>query len=168
MRSYTLIELVIVLVTVGIVAAVGVPAMLQTGEAWSFASGFQDFAVQSSIVAMNRISREIRRLKDDASVVTANASQFRFTDFENNDINYYLNGTTLMRNSDGLTDNVTGLNFTYYDNNGNIISTPVVGPNDTDIRRIDVNLSLLAGTSTLNFRFQIKPQNIRRLNEKFK
>lgn len=168
MRGYTLVELVMVIVLIGIVAAIGIPAILETGDAFSLASQFQDFAVQSSIVAMNRVSREIRKLKDDASVNTATASQFSFVDLDNNTITYNRSGNTLMRNSDGLADNVTALTFTYYDDAGNTIATPVVSPNNTDIRRVKVDFSLLAGTYTLNFQFQVRPQNLRRLNEKFK
>ena len=167
-RGYTLVELVMVMVVIGIVGAVGVTAVLETADAWSIAAAFQDFGVQSSIVAMNRISREIRRIKNDASINTADASQISFVDLDNNTISYNRSGNTLLRNSDGLADNVSSLVFTYYNDDGNTIATPIVSPSNTDIRRISVDFSIFAGTNTLNFRFQARPQNLRRLNEKFK
>jgi hypothetical protein len=114
------------------------------------------------------MSREIRQLRNDTSVITATSSQITFIDFNNNTITYNRSGDTLMRNSDGLTDNATALTFTYYDDNGNTIASPTVSPSYTDIRRIRVDFSILAGTRTLDFQFQVRPQNLKRLNEKFK
>ena len=168
MRSYSLIELIMVLVVVSIIAAIATPMILAVADAWSFGSRFQDNAVSSAIIASNRMSREIRRLRNDASITTATVSQLTFTDMDNNSITYNLSGNTLMRNTDGLIDNVNNLTFIYYDDDGNPILTPVVSPNNTDIRRIGVDFSILAASNTLNFRFQTRPQNLRRLNEKFK
>lgn len=168
MKAYTLIELIIVLVVIGIVAGAGVPIMLETADAWFISSKFQDNAVSNAMLASSRMSREIRRLLNDASVTTATASAFSFTDIGSNSITYNLSSTSLMRNSDTLAENVSALTYTYYDDNGNAIATPVVSPNNTDIRRIQVNFSILAGSNTLNFQFGVRPQNLRRFSEKFK
>ncbi|MBM3244269.1 MAG: type II secretion system protein [Candidatus Omnitrophica bacterium] len=167
-KSFTLIELVMVMVIVGIIAGIGVPVILTTADAWSLASFFQDNAVSQAIVAQSRMSREIRRLLNDASVAGASSTQYSFTDLGSNVITYNRSGNTLMRNSDGLAANVTALSFIYYDDDNNTITTPVVSPDDTDIRIVQGNFSILAGSNTLNFRFATRPQNLRRLNEKFK
>jgi len=157
-------------VVVGIVAAIGVPLLLETVNAWSFTSRFQDNAVSQSIEAMNRLSREIRRLKNDASVTTATQTQFSFTDLTSTAITFDQLGNLLRRNTDGLVDidNVSPLAFTYYNDSGTTITTPLVSPNNTNIRRVTVSFSVLAGSNKLNFQFQVRPQNLRRLNEKFK
>ncbi len=156
-----------VMVIIGIIAGIATPIMLTTADAWSLASLFQDNAVSSAIVVQNRMSREIRRLFDDASVTAANATQFAFLDLSSLAIAYNRSVDNLMRNSDGLADNVTALDFTYYDDNNAVIATPVINP-VTDIRRVQADFSILAGTNTLNFQIQTRPQNLRRLNEKFK
>ncbi|MCX5715690.1 MAG: prepilin-type N-terminal cleavage/methylation domain-containing protein [Candidatus Omnitrophica bacterium] len=125
-KSYTLIELVVVMVVIGVVLAIGAPLLIQTAGAWSYASRFQSNAVLSAIVAQNRMSREIRRLKNDNSITTADASQLAFTDLNNNAITFNLSGNTLMRNSDGLLDSVTSLAFTFYDDGGAAIAVPIV------------------------------------------
>ena len=177
MKGYTLIEFVIVLVLLAILAGIGVPMMFKTVDAWVFTSKFQDYAVMSSIMAMNRMSREIRRLMNDAAITTATSSRINFTDVSGYSLGFNLNGTTLQRcldatctNHDDLADNVkaSSLIFTYYDDLGNPIATPTVSPNDTNIRRIDIVFSVLAGTNTLNFNTEVRPQNLRRLSEKFK
>lgn len=167
-RGFTLVELVMVILILAIVAGIGVPMLLETIDAWSFTSRFQDAAVYSAIVSNSRMSREIRRLLNDGSVSTATNSQITFTDLSSIAITFNRSGNTLMRNTDGLADNVTALTYTYYDDAGNTIVTPVVAPNDTNIRRVKADFSILAGSNTLNFEFQVRPQNLRRLSEKFK
>jgi prepilin-type N-terminal cleavage/methylation domain-containing protein len=167
-KGYTLIELVTVMVVMGVVIAIGAPLLIEATSAWSYASPYQNNAVLSAIVAQNRMSREIRRLKNDGSVTAATSSQFSFTDVNNNAIAFTLSGNTLMRNSDGLLDNATGLSFTYYNDSGAAIATPLVSPSNTDIRLVKVNYSVLAAGNTLNFGFTVKPQNLRRASEKLK
>ena len=167
MRSYTLVELIMVIVIIGILAGIGVPMLLQTVDAFSFSSRFQDNAVSQAIVAISRMSREIRRLLSDAVITTATSSQLTFLDLGSNSITFNRSGDTLMRNSDGLADNITALSFTYYDDFGAVIPAPVISP-VTNIRRIQADFSILAGSNTLNFQFQVRPQNLRRLSEKFK
>ncbi len=154
----------------GILAAIAAPMLVEVVNAWSFTSRFQDNAVSQAIVAANRMSREIRQLKNDASVTTATSSQFSFTDISNTALTFNQSGNLLMRNSDALADidNVSPLVFTYFDDSGSTIATPVVSPNNTDIRAIQVNFYILAGSNKLPFQFTIRPQNLRRLNEKFK
>lgn len=168
MRGYTLVELIMVIVMIGVLVGIGAPALLETVDAWSFSSRFQDFAVQSAIVTANRMSREIRRLKNQDSFSTAAASQLVFTDINNNSIDYNLSSNTIMRNSDGLCDNVTSLAFTYYDDSGNqLASVPLSAADRVKVRRITAAFSIQAGSNTLNFRFQTSPQNVRGLNELF-
>ncbi len=156
-----------VIAIIGIIAGIGVPIILETADAWSFASRFQDYAVQSSLVAMGRMSREIRRLRNDVSITTASSDTFSFTDTQNNAITYSRSGNALMRNTDILANNVTGLNFTYYDDAGATLSTPLVNPQYTNIRLVRVEMNILAGSNTLPFRFTVRPQNLRRMNEQF-
>lgn len=179
MRGYSLIELITVVVVIGIIAGIGVPMLTETADAWFFTSRFQDNAVSSCMIIANRMSREIRRLLNDSSVVTASAAQLTLNINTSglpystvNPISFSRSGNTLVRGenltSDALGDNVTALTFTYFDDKGNIIAAPAVNPNNTDIRRIRVDLSILAASKNLGYRFEVRPQNLRRLNEKFK
>jgi prepilin-type N-terminal cleavage/methylation domain-containing protein len=176
MRGFTLVETIITIVVIAIVAAVGAVSLTETARAWSLASRFQDNAVANAMVVANRMSREIRRLKNDSSVLVASVSQFRFIDLSNLTITYDLSGTTLNRTqgtgvsaiTDALADNVSSLNYTYYDDNGALIATvPIVNPNNTDIRRVKVDFSLLAGANTLSFSFSVCPRNLRKKADRF-
>jgi prepilin-type N-terminal cleavage/methylation domain-containing protein len=169
MKGYTLVELIVVMVIIGIVAAIGVPIMLKAVDVWSFSSRFQTNAVMSSVSAMHRMSKEIRRLKNDTSVITATAggSTYSFVDINNNQITYRLNGTTLERGVgatpvyDGLLDNVQSLSFQYFnDISSTPLSTILVSPSGTNVRLVEVSFSVLAGSNTLSFRFKSRYRNV--------
>lgn len=159
-RAYTLVELVMVLAVVGVVAAIGVPMMIETAGAFSFSSQLQHNAVSSSLVAMSRMSREIRRIRDGFAVQAAGAGTLVFTDVSGASISYSLGGSSLQRNTDGLLDEVSALTFTYYDQNGQVLAAPQVAPLRTDIRLIRVRFSVQAGSNTVSFQFQVYPPNV--------
>ena len=152
---------------VAILAAIGVPLLLSATNAMSFLTVRSDLD-QSADVAMARMSREIRKLKDDESISVANASQFSFNDVDDNPISYSLSGTDLMRNTDILASRVDSLSFTYYDYYDVISTPPVVGSNLTDIRRIEVSFTFEEGAYKLYYKTQITPKNLRHLRYKFK
>jgi len=167
MRAHTFIELIMVLVVVGIIAVLGVPMLTATVDAWSFASRFQNVGVSRAIVAMNRMSREIRRVKSYNSVSIGQATQINFTDINNNAISYSLSGSDLLRNTDALCSNVSLFDINYYDANGVVLSRPLSAGDLSRISRVAVRFDILAGTNTLNFSFAVKLQNSRRIDEKF-
>ena len=72
-----------------------------------------------------------------------------------------------MRNSDILASDVQSLSFTYYDDNGSIIATPLVNPNETDIRRIDISFEFQSSGQTLYYKSQVRPRNLRYMSDMF-
>ena len=138
-------ELVIVITIVGIVSVIIGSMLLGVVKAWTFKINRNDILWDGRL-AMDRMTREIRTIKNSTSVTTASAAQFRFTDAGNKDITYSLSSTNLNRTENGtanlLAENVSSLAFTYYDANGNTIATPIVSPSATNIRRVRINLTL--------------------------
>jgi len=160
-KGFTLIESIMVIAILGIVAALGVTLILSASDALSFLTIRSDMT-QSADVAMSRMLNDIRRLKDNLSVNTANSSQFRFLDVDSADINYYINGNNLMRNANILASNVSALTFTYYDQNGAQIPVPTVGIGTaTDIYRIKILLTFQSGPYTFNYQSEVRPRNIK-------
>ena len=148
--AFTIYELVIVIVLVGIIFAVTAPLMLEVGRGWQLAQSRNELC-SSAIVAMDRMIREIRQINNNTSVITANSSTFKFIDLNNNTITFNVSGGHLMRTvgavSNQLADNVSALSFTYYNTNEAVIAIPQVSPASTDITRIVVDLTLSAQTS---------------------
>ncbi|MDP8229668.1 MAG: prepilin-type N-terminal cleavage/methylation domain-containing protein [Candidatus Gorgyraea atricola] len=165
-KGFTLIELVIVIVILGIIASTATPLLLAISDSVTFLISRAGMD-QAADIALSRMAREMRRLKDDSSVNTAASSQFSFDDVNSNTISYSLSSMNLMRNSDILASDVQSLSFTYYGDSGSTISTPVVSPNETDIRRIDISLEFQSGDQTLYYESQVRPRNLRHANEVF-
>ena len=159
-KSFTLVEMIMVIVILGIIAAIGVPLILSASDALSFLTVRVDMD-QSADVAMSRILTEIRRLRDEESINTATSTQFRFFDVDDTNIDYDLSGSDLMHNSDILASNVSSLAFTYYDEDGEELDPPTVGIGTaTDIKRIQILLTFQNGSYTFNYQSQVRPRNL--------
>ncbi|MDO8603296.1 MAG: prepilin-type N-terminal cleavage/methylation domain-containing protein [Candidatus Omnitrophota bacterium] len=147
-RGFTLIELIIVIVVIGIIAGAMGYILLGAVDAWTFKAKRNDLLWDARL-AINRIGREIREIKNLTSVTTASSSQFRFTNVNDNSITYSLSGASLNRTKDGaaniLAQNVSSFSFTYYDSSGASIATPAVSPSATNIRRVRINMTLTNG-----------------------
>ena len=135
----------IVITIIGISASILGFMLLGTVKAWTFKFNRNDILWDGRL-SLDRITREIRTIKDSTSVTTASAAQFRFIDTGNKDITYSLSGTNLNRTENGtanlLAENVSSLSFTYYNSSDTAIPSPAVSPAATDIRRVRINLTL--------------------------
>ena len=161
-KGFTLIELVIVITIVGIAASIIGAILLGAIDAWTFKFNRNDILWDGRL-AIDRMTREIRTIKDSASVTTASSAQFRFIDAGNKDITYSLSSTNLNRTEDGaanlLAENVSSFAFTYYDASDTVISVPAVSPSATDIRRVRINLTLTKNGQNVYLQSDASPKN---------
>lgn len=162
-NGFTLIELVIVITIIGIIAGVVGFVLLGAVDAWTFKFNRADILADGEL-AMNRMVREIREIKNRAKVTTADSSTFRFENVNNVDITYSLSSTNLNRTEDGaanvLAEDVSSLAFTYFDSTGDTIATPVVAPGATDIRRVRINLTLTKNGENVYVQSESVPRNL--------
>jgi len=161
-KGFTLIELVIVITIIGIITGIIGSILLGAIDAWTFKFNRQDILSDGKL-AMNRMVREIKEVKNRAKVTTADPSEFSFENMDNVDITYALSGTDLDRTEDEVTntlaEDVSSFTFTYFDADGIGIETPTVAPGATDIRRIRINLTLIKNGETLYLQSDISPRN---------
>lgn len=169
-KGFTLIELVMVITIIGILAGIGVPLTNQLVDSFQYTIYRKDLS-ESADVVLRRMSREIRRLKNDKNVISANATSYRFVDVDNDTIQYQLNGTNLEREYNATTDtlatNISSFSFSYLDDDGQIITSPQVSPQATDIKFVEVNITFSSGNNIINYTTRIKLRNVLHLSDMF-
>jgi len=159
-RGLTLIELVLVMVTIGLMAGVASMYIREVIRLWNFVS-FRNEVVSQGRMAMMRMVREIRQVNNDTSVLVANASCFRFIDVNNQTIGFSVSGGGLRRNNNTLADGVSNLTFAYYDNQSQALPAPLITPQHTDIACVNVTLSLSSSGQSKTFNAKVYPWNFR-------
>lgn len=162
-KGFSLIEYIMVVVIMGVLIAIGAPLVFEAADAWLVQSKRKDMS-ESAKIAMDRITREIRRIQSKTSVTSASSSSFRFTDIDGRDITFDTSSSTLRRAENSavntLADNVNSFSLTYYDANGAAIAVPSVSPGQTNIKRIEINLIFSYGGTQLNFQSQVSPRRL--------
>lgn len=157
-KGFTLIELVIVIVLLGIVVAGSSELMVQGFRAYH-AGVEQVFAHWQARVALERMARDIRGVKSSGDIATSTSSTFSFTDVNGDVITYFQQGSQLKRNtastSQVLADNINGLTFTYYNDNGASTTTKA------DIRYVKIALQVGASGSQFNLTTTVYPWNLK-------
>ena len=161
--AFTLIELIMVIVLLGILAGLAVPLVNELLNSFQYTLDRRDLS-ESAEVALRRMMREIPRLKNETSVITADATTYRFIDIDNNAIQFQINGSNLERESNGVVDvlavNVSSFSLTYLDDEGSVIASPRVIPLETDIKFIEIFMRLASGNNTINHKTKIRLNNV--------
>jgi len=163
-RGFTLIELVVTLVVVGILAAVGGSAL--TGGAVAFNTSTQAIDTLSELrVAMQRMSREIREIKRNAggyAISTMQPGTLTFTKADGTQVTIAPNATgsrvmmsySTVPGSYPLCDQLARLGFHYYQADDSTAATSA-----SNVAFISVELVLGSGSATYAQRTQVALRN---------
>lgn len=119
LAGFTLIELVIVMVIIGVVATIAAPLVLNAARASAIEYNFANTISQGQN-ASTQITTAIRNIQN---ITVMSANSFTFIDNTGASISYSLSGGNLLKNSSILAQNVTSLNFSYYDNS--VVATAI-------------------------------------------
>ncbi|MFA6217422.1 MAG: prepilin-type N-terminal cleavage/methylation domain-containing protein [Candidatus Omnitrophota bacterium] len=149
-KAVTLIELVTVMVIVGVLTATSSLYVKGVIDLWRFIS-FRSESVSQGRMALMRMSREMRQIKDALSVYTAGSSEFRFMDVSDTMIRYRFSGNALIRGSNTienvLVSGLSAVTFTYYNANNAPIASPLLNPQESDIYRIKIAMVFVSSGS---------------------
>jgi type II secretory pathway pseudopilin PulG len=116
--GFSIIDLIMTIVIVGILSAVIAPILYQGFESFIWSRDITNTNARAQL-AIERMSREIRGIQP-SDIIEYTAPNY----LDTNKLKFSLNGSPveflksaqnqLLRNSDLLADNVTSLTFTYY------------------------------------------------------
>jgi prepilin-type N-terminal cleavage/methylation domain-containing protein len=162
-RGFTLLELVITTLVVGVIAYV-VAIALSAGMKAYFTTDFRGEALDQANFAMERMTREIRNLRDSSSVILvppSTTAQLKFSDADENTVEYSYSAVnkTITRTlnatpANTLSTNITSFSFGYIQTNGNVFSTfdPVT------TKRIRISITATVGTEKVTIQSEVWPR----------
>lgn len=159
--GFTLIEAILVIGVIGFLAVATAVVIGPVLDMWSTETPLNE-ATESTSFALERMNNEIAQLKDNTSVLTAEAARFRFTDVTDAVIDYQVTGEDLMRNDDILARDIGGLTFTYYNVNNAALGAPAVSPAVTDLWRVEIDLTVERQGQSVTLNSQVRPRNLPR------
>lgn len=121
-KGFTLIEMTVTIVLMGIISSVIALYIREGVDAWNYTKGHKGLAM-SGRAAMTRIVKEIRRADENTNITVFTSSEISFQDIDGATITYSQEGTCLYRNADIMLDDLLdpgGLSLTYLDKDGNV------------------------------------------------
>lgn len=156
--GFTLIELIIVIIILGIIAAIAAPILNEGFQSYFGIEGMGT-AYAKSELALARLSRDLRQVGYTTAITTATATQLVFTADDNSTVTYSRTGNSLMRNSSVtgnqvLANNVTAINLSYFTSGGVATSTLSL------IRYIGVNLTFATDSTTFTTWQLVNPRDM--------
>jgi prepilin-type N-terminal cleavage/methylation domain-containing protein len=149
-KGFTLVEFLMVTVLIGILFSMGANILSEGFNSYQKSSSILSADAQGTL-AMYRLVKELRTT---AAISSATSTALTITDSSNTSITYQKSGSSLLRNSQILADNVNSLTFTYYDDNGAVTATT------SSIRYIKITLNLINQGTNLTFLASVNLRNV--------
>ena len=152
-RGFTLIEMLIVIVILGIIFAIGV-----TLFDYAFKIGFlvkdQSEARTQAQYALERMSDEVRNARSATNAdLGTQASRLVFTTNEGEDLTFRIVGTDLRRNNETLATGITNLSLTY------LSATNTTTSDSTEVRCIVIDVTFVKNDSSVSATTTVCPRN---------
>lgn len=152
-EGFTLIELVLVTLVIGLLAGILVPLLQQGIQGYTAIETRGDLTSQAR-EATDRMVREMRNIQKKANnapnISSASSTSITFVDAWTNTITFALSGSTVQRNANTLVDQVSGLQFRYFNGTNTELIPPLSGADLDSVRRIHLVLTLAQGGETLS------------------
>ena len=151
--AFTLIELIIVVVVLGIVAALGTGVIVEAGRAYTRAKTTTD-ALADAQYALDRLSLELRNLSSPTDITAMGSQAITFTVWGSSRA-YGKSGTNLRINGKDIATNVSAFNLVYYQADGNLATT------SAQVNRVAAEIAIARNGRTVSLRTEAFPRSFR-------
>ena len=151
--GFTLVEVVTVIVILGIVGLASSYVTVESMKIYARAAPAMDASYQA-LLSVERMRREIRDMKDTASITTFTATALTFDDSSDNTIAYSLSGGDLLRNGALLARGVTSLSFGYWKSDGTNASVA------SDLHLVEIDLTVQSGAEPYRLQAAVFPRTL--------
>lgn len=121
-RGFSLIELVIVIVIMGIISGIVGKILFQSFQTFIVSQNISN-ADWQGLLSMNVVTNDIHNIRSANDITTISASSFAFVDMTGTSVTYTLSGSSLQRNGLTLASGVSSIAFAYYDKNYTVTAT---------------------------------------------
>lgn len=153
--GFTLIELIMVMIMVGTLAGFLANIIFYEINTYQIVSK-RKAGMQDARFAFDKIARDLRQIAPD-SLFQAAGDSIRFADVSNNQITYKFTNGTMLRNGAVLMDGLSDFQFTYFNNNDNVLTPPI--PDLSDVSSIGLFMSLVIDGKTITSQLKVIPRN---------
>ena len=163
MRGFTLIEMVVAIVLVGLLASLGGLLMGKAFDAYTGARDIVTVAVPGQ-VALEQMVREIRQVRSQTvkDIPLWSPTVFEFYDTSGRFIRYYQAGSQLMQSADGgvtgqpMADGISNLSFIYTDKNGHVL-VPTSG-GEGNLWEVTIQFTAASGVLQRAYQVSVTPR----------
>ena len=162
-QGFTLIEIIVVIVIIGILATIAATIIMQGVSTYSVGESRSNALYQARF-AVERMAREIRliRSKTAADIPTMTGTTLLYNDINGLQMGFRLNAGNIERTQDNgatwqtLAINITGPGgniFTYLDNTGAATAAAA------SLWLVQIQVTATQGTESINMRTTVHPMN---------
>jgi MSHA biogenesis protein MshO len=154
-NGFTLVEIVITIVLVGILAGLAASILIQGITSYSVEEARVDVHYQARL-AMERMAREIRQIRSTADITAITNTNLRFTDVNGASVGFTWTSPTLSRwngvGTNVLAPNITAFNFNYYQQNGAAAAAATLWI-------VEITLTSQQGSESVQMSTRVHPRN---------
>lgn len=143
-RGFSLIELVLVMVIIGLISVVVGRILLQSGRSFVISHNASQVDWQG-YAALSRLTDDVHTIRSKNDISTISTTNFSFTNASGSTVQYVLSGNTLLRNSQVIASGVSALTFSY------LSSTGVATATASSVRYVGISMTLASGSVSTTF-----------------
>lgn len=155
-QGLTLLELILSLSITAALIGVIAPLLVYGVDIFQFVTDRKE-AFQTNRFAIQRISKELRRIPSADSILSATLTSLQFTNRNAKRMAIEASSRVLKLNKQPLLSNLKSFKLTYFDSKGSILKFPIKKPQN--IWRIKFEIVLQQNSHEIRLSNEIKPRN---------